>query len=249
MKIGVQFQTHGVDPRAFVRQVELALDLGVDAVYLWDHLVPFTGARGDSAWDSWSLLGSMVGAFEGRSAVAGVLVAPLSYREPAVIARAATTLAKLGNGSFILGVGAGGYEFDDELVTAPDTISQRMQNFSARLEKTRIEVDRQNGIFGTTVSLWVGGMGDRVTIPLARRYGDGWSGFGPPEVFAIKLKNLHRPDLYSSVLLTSQDGVNSVPAYMDLGVSEIIRSLGPTPEGTFNLIPLRELLAERDNCR
>ena len=59
LKIGVQLQTHVVAPRRYVEVVHEALNLGVDSVFLWDHLVPFTGKEGDVAWETWSLLGSV----------------------------------------------------------------------------------------------------------------------------------------------------------------------------------------------
>ena len=186
LKIGVQLQTHVVPPSAYLNVVGEALSLGVDSVFLWDHLVPFTGQEGDISWDTWTLLGSLAALFRGREQLLGVLVSPLSIREPAVLARSAATIALLGNGTFILGVGSGGFVHDDNLTDAPKDVVTRMKMFSRRLAFLREEVTRLNAECGTNILIWVGGSGEKVTIPLAIKYADGWSGFGPLSEFIIR---------------------------------------------------------------
>jgi hypothetical protein len=80
LKIGVQLQTHEVAPPMYLEVVQGALDIGVDSVFLWDHLVPFTGKQDDVAWDTWSLLGSVAPLFRFRENQLGVLASPLSIR-------------------------------------------------------------------------------------------------------------------------------------------------------------------------
>lgn len=245
IKIGVQFQTHVVSPATFRELVRDALTLGVDSVFLWDHLVPFTGTEGQVSWDTWTLLGSFAEVFQGRDQVLGVLVSPLSIREPAMLARSAATVALLGNGSFVLGVGAGGYVHDDNLTDAPQDVSSRMKLFSRRLMFLREEVSRLNSLFGTNVKLWVGGSGERVTIPLAVKYADGWSGFGPPTEFVHQAKNFSQGDHEISVLLTPHDQENNLQVYVDAGAHHVIRSLRPNDENTFDLFPISQMLSER----
>jgi alkanesulfonate monooxygenase SsuD/methylene tetrahydromethanopterin reductase-like flavin-dependent oxidoreductase (luciferase family) len=245
LKIGVQFQTHVVSPTAFRELVGDALDLGVDSVFLWDHLVPFTGIEGQVSWDTWTLLGSFAEVFRGREKVLGVLVSPLSIREPAMLARSAATIALLGNGTFVLGVGSGGYVHDDNLTDAPKDSASRMNLFARRLKFLREEVSRLNALFGTNVKLWVGGSGERVTIPSAVKYADGWSGFGPPTEFANKAKHVAENNLEISVLLTPNDLPNDLQAYVDAGADLVIRSLRPSEENTFDLAPIAQMLSER----
>ena len=47
LKIGVQLQTHEVAPPEYYKIVKSALSIGVDSLFLWDHLVPFTGKQDD----------------------------------------------------------------------------------------------------------------------------------------------------------------------------------------------------------
>jgi hypothetical protein len=91
----------------------------------------------------------------------------------------------------------------------------------------------------------VGGSGERVTIPLAVKYADGWSGFGPPTEFVHKAKNFSQGDHEISVLLTPHDQENNLQDYVDAGAQHVIRSLRPNDENTFDLFPITQMLSER----
>lgn len=245
LKIGVQLQTHVVAPTVYRGVVEDALTLGVDSVFFWDHLVPFTGTEKDVSWDTWSLLGSIAESFKGRSQQLGVLVSPLSIREPATLARSAATIALLGNGSFVLGVGSGGFVHDDNLTDAPKDSQTRMRLFARRLKFLREEVSMVNAICGSEISLWVGGSGEAVTIPSAVKFADGWSGFGPPAEFSNKAKYFSGSNLEISVLLTPKDQDNNIQAYLEAGAHHVIRSLRPSHDQSFDLMPISQMLSER----
>lgn len=249
-RIGVQFQTHGVSPSTFRCAAVEAVALGVDSVFLWDHLVPFTGPVDDSAWETWTLLGSVAPELRGTDVVPGVLVSPLTFRRPAILARAAATAAALGNGRFVLGVGAGGFDPDDELADTVMTRSQRSTRFVNGLEKLVQEVRGQCDRHGVKIEIWVGGEGPQVTIPAAARLADGWSGFGPPERWvrgATTLDGLRRRPLVRSVLLTIHDEPVDLAAYVEVGVDHVVRSVRPGADGTFDLTPVRALLEQRSD--
>ena len=245
LKIGVQLQTHVVPPSAYLNVVGEALSLGVDSVFLWDHLVPFTGQEGDISWDTWTLLGSLAALFRGREQLLGVLVSPLSIREPAVLARSAATIALLGNGTFILGVGSGGFVHDDNLTDAPKDVVTRMKMFSRRLSFLREKVSRLNAECGTNILIWVGGSGEKVTIPLAIKYADGWSGFGPLSEFINKASHFLGTNHEISVLLTPRDQNNDLLGYFDSGAHHLIRSIRPNEDLSFDLEPISQMLSER----
>ena len=247
-EIGVQFQTHGVSAPSFRDAAVQAVELGVDSVFLWDHLVPFTGSADDSAWETWTLLGSISPELRGTDVVPGVLVSPLTFRRPAILARAAATVAALGNGRFVLGVGAGGFDPDDELADTVMTKGRRSARFAEGLEKLVREVRGQCDRHGVRIEVWVGGDGPRVTIPAAARLADGWSGFGPPERWSRStaiLDGLRSRDLVRSVLLTIHDEPVHLDDYVKAGVDHVVRSVPPEADGTFELAPIAALLAQR----
>jgi len=247
MRIGVQFQTHGVDPSDFATATAEALAVGVDGVFLWDHMVPFVGSPDDSAWETWTLLGTMAGVVRGSGADLGVLVSPLTFRHPQIVARAAATLARTISSRFILGVGAGGFVLDDRLFGDQRGTAQRMSDFGLRLRELRRAVDEQNRRHGTDVRLWVGGDGRRITIPLAAELADGWSGFGPLERWRERAAHVmglvsERP-METSVLLTPMDLEVDFSGGREAGADWVIRSLRPDGRGGFDLEPIRRLVA------
>ncbi|GDX27488.1 LLM class F420-dependent oxidoreductase [Actinomycetes bacterium] len=254
IKIGVQFQTHGVDAPQFEKSARDAVALGVDSVFLWDHLVPFTGEKDETAWDSWVLIGALARELRTSSVALGVLVSPLTFRSPIILARCAVTAARLGNGEFILGVGAGGFIHDDELMNIKMSLKERMFSFANQLAVLRREIDIQNETFCTRVKIWVGGDGKNVTIPGAVHHADGWSGFGPPARFEsrrqvvdqLRLKSAHPDSEFEiSVLLTRQDERILINDFAEVGALHLIRSLRPSPDGTFDLQPIQDLLSQR----
>lgn len=266
MRIGVQFQTHGVAAGHFREATEEVITLGVDSVFLWDHLVPFTGTAADSAWESWSLLGSLGPSVRGTDVMLGILVSPLTFRRPAILARAAATVAALGNGRFILGVGVGGFEHDDVLTETEMTTAERIIRFRSGLRRVVEEVRRQEELHGVDIRVWVGGDGPRVSIPAAVAMADGWSGFGPPDRFSRAMDVLTRRreetqpgiddgssrsqrhdanDFECSVLLTPLDEPMDLGAYR--AARHVVRSLRPEPDGTFDLTPIVTLLTQRAN--
>lgn len=246
MKIGVQFQTHGVEPTRFVSVVGDAVAMGVDGVFLWDHMVPFVGSPDDSAWETWSLLGAMSGVASTHSVDLGVLVSPLSFRHPQVLGRAAATIARLTGRRFLLGVGAGGFVHDDRLFDDHRSVAVRMKDFGRNLAVLRTVVDDQNRRHGTDVRIWVGGDGTRVTIPLAAQWADGWSGFAPCERWSARRRRLDElsdgAPLETSVLLTPSDAPIDVGMWHASGTDWLIRSLRPDGNGDFDLDPIRRLV-------
>lgn len=121
MKVGViigisEDGETGETPRyADVRASALAAEAaGIDAVWLYDHLVYRFGeppvTRG--TWEAWTLLSALAEAT--TRAELGVLVMCVPFRNPAVLAKMADTLDEVSGGRFTLGLGAGWHqpEFD-----------------------------------------------------------------------------------------------------------------------------------------
>ena len=227
---------------------------GVDSVWVWDHLVPFTQAPPEVAWEAWTLLGALGRESSGSDVTLGVLVSPLTFRHPAVLARAAATVASLSGSRVVLGVGAGGFVHDDRLVGVDLDRSQRMRRFADGCHLLRQHVDEVNAQQRTDVRLWVGGDGMRVTIPMAAACADGWSGFGPKERFAQRVDVLKRcledggrvvDDVARSVLVTRHDADTTLDEWRDAGADEVVVSVRPDESGGHDTALLRELMSQR----
>ncbi|GLV54448.1 LLM class F420-dependent oxidoreductase [Dictyobacter sp. S3.2.2.5] len=129
----------------------------------------------------------------------GPLVAPVSFREPTMLARQAAALDDLSNGRMILGLGAGWQEREHSLFGYQlGNVKTRMDRFEEALEViTRLlrsdePVTFEGHFFqvrGATLlprtqrpggpRIMIGGNGIKRTLPLVARYADIWNTVAP----------------------------------------------------------------------
>jgi F420-dependent oxidoreductase-like protein len=82
--------------------------LGFEALFTSDHYLSVQGARDHGSSDAWTML-SALAARTSRIRL-GTLVSPITFRPPAVLAKAATTVDHVSGGRVELGMGAGWWE-------------------------------------------------------------------------------------------------------------------------------------------
>jgi F420-dependent oxidoreductase-like protein len=207
----ISIQVEGQNGLTWARWTALATEveeLGFAGLFRSDH---FTNARGPDL-DSLELIVSLTWlASNTRRIHFGSLVAPLSIRDPRMLARQAAALDDLSGGRMILGLGAGwqerehatfGYDLGD--------VPTRMARFAEGLELvTRLLRDEEPVTFdgahfqtrgarllprperpGGPPAL-IGGNGEKRTLPLAARYADIWNAlFMPAEDFRARSTQL-----------------------------------------------------------
>ncbi len=96
------------DLSAFSRRAE---SLGFDSLWLPDHLLFRLAGREDrpvGTWESWSVLAALAAATS--RITLGTFVACTSFRNPALLAKAAVTVDEISGGRLVLGLGAGWHE-------------------------------------------------------------------------------------------------------------------------------------------
>jgi alkanesulfonate monooxygenase SsuD/methylene tetrahydromethanopterin reductase-like flavin-dependent oxidoreductase (luciferase family) len=172
---------------------------GFAGLYRSDH---FT-VPGPAYPDSLELIVSLTYAAEHTQRIPiGSLVAPLSFRDPIMLARQAAALDDLSGGRMILGVGAGwmerehtmfGYELGDvptriaRLADGLEVISRLLRSeepvaYAGRFYRLQQAQLRPRPQRSGGPPLLVGGAGPRRTLPLVARYADIWSAQQlPPE--------------------------------------------------------------------
>src|SRR5215207_2721013 len=132
-----------IELRAMARQAEAA---GFDSLWLVDHLlirsaavnkqydrpVPrsLAAAAPVGVWECWSLLAALAAVTE-RITLAP-LVSCTNYRNPALLAKMATTVDEIANGRLILGLGAG--DFADEHDTFGFPWARRVSRIAEALQ-------------------------------------------------------------------------------------------------------------------
>jgi F420-dependent oxidoreductase-like protein len=93
-----------------VEQARAAEDAGFSLLTVMDHLnqIPGIGTQDEPMLEGWSALAAL--ARETRTARLGTLVSGVTYRNPALLAKTATTLDVLSGGRAVFGLGAAWFE-------------------------------------------------------------------------------------------------------------------------------------------
>jgi alkanesulfonate monooxygenase SsuD/methylene tetrahydromethanopterin reductase-like flavin-dependent oxidoreductase (luciferase family) len=128
--------------RAIAQQAEAD---GFDSIWLADHLFyryPEEPTRG--MWECWTMLSALAEATE-RVEI-GPLVLCNSLRNPAILAKMATTVDEVSDGRFILGIGAGWNEPEYEAFGLPfdhrvDRLEEALQIIRPLLKEGRVDFD------------------------------------------------------------------------------------------------------------
>ena len=82
--------------------------LGFDALLTSDHYLSVVNAEEPGSNDAWTLLGALAASTERLRL--GTMVSPVTFRLPAVLAKAATTVDRISDGRVELGMGAGWWD-------------------------------------------------------------------------------------------------------------------------------------------
>lgn len=170
--------------RHLVQRVE---QMGFDGLFRSDHFM-----IGKTGSDSLELITSLTYLAEHSQAIHfGSLVAPLSFRNPVMLARQAMAINDLSGGRMILGVGAGWHEdehtmfgyqlgdrktrldrFDEGLQVITRLVhSSQPESFDGQFFKLR----EAQLVPQSPVRIMVGGNGLKRTLPLVSRYADIWN--------------------------------------------------------------------------
>ena len=99
-----------------LERVRRGEDMGFDSLWVADHM---TGQYPDLvSYEAWSLLGAI--AMATSRARIGTLVTPITFRHPALLAMAATTVDHVSGGRLEIGLGIGGGPIDRAIVGADE---------------------------------------------------------------------------------------------------------------------------------
>lgn len=168
MKLGILVETEeGLDWASWRRVYASAERLGFESVWISDHfLSPWTAER--HGLDAWVALA--VAAAETRRVLLGPLVSPITFRQPAMLARMAESLHDLSHGRFVLGLGLGWNAAEHaraEIEFPP--VSERRRRLEDGIRLIRRTLGERR------VPLLIGGAGPGSSLPLAARSADHWN--------------------------------------------------------------------------
>src|SRR5512132_707006 len=98
----------GVSWDQWLALAEACEEHGIDTLFRSDHYLSLTAPRVRAATDAWTLLGALAG--RTSKLRVGTLVSPVTFRHPAVLAKAAATVDHISGGRVEVGMGAGWME-------------------------------------------------------------------------------------------------------------------------------------------
>jgi probable F420-dependent oxidoreductase len=211
LPIGQQELLTGPDRWSFFRDQALAAEeSGLDSVWCADHLLFRSSEEEDETkgiHEAWTVL-SAVGAITRRVEI-GPLVLCVPFRNPALLAKMATTLDDLTRGRLILGLGCGwhqpefdafGYEFDhrvsqfaEALEIVVPMLRQGTATFSGHWHSAADAALAPPGPRAGGPPILVAGKGPRM-LRLVARYADQWNSawYGYPEKADRLRENISR---------------------------------------------------------
>jgi F420-dependent oxidoreductase-like protein len=175
--------------RALWRRLD---DAGVDWISIWDHFYEAPPAGGTvDHFEGVATLGAL--AADTRHARLGCLVFCVAYRNPALLAKAATTIDHISGGRFELGLGAGwhqweaeayGYDFppagarldmrEEAVPLIRSLLTEPRTTHSGRYFRTQ-DASCLPAPIQVRLPIWVGGTGERRTLRIAAHHADGWN--------------------------------------------------------------------------
>lgn len=224
VRIGVQLAPQHASWLQYRDAVLRAEDLGVDAVFNWDHFLPLTEPFDAEHFEAWTVLGALAEMTE--RVEFGPLVNCSSYRNPDLQADMARTVDHIsagatGTGRLIFGTGSGwaqpdydayGYEFG--------TVGSRLDALAEDLPRVRRRWDRLNPAPTRRIPVLIGGQGERKTLRLVAQHADIWHTFTSLAELPRKIGVLHE-----WCERESRD-----PAEIELSTGWTVRGFGPLLE-------------------
>jgi alkanesulfonate monooxygenase SsuD/methylene tetrahydromethanopterin reductase-like flavin-dependent oxidoreductase (luciferase family) len=185
-------------------------ELGYDHLWTWDHLHAIFGDPYQPIFEGWNTLGAW--AKVTRRARLGLLVGANTFRNPALVAKLATTLDHISDGRAILGIGGAWFETEhtEYGIDFGHSPGERLTWLDEAVGIMRGMLDGeivsapQGGRYAVRdvrllpypvqphLPIMIGGGGERKTLRTVAKYADMWNGMGRPETLAHKLEVLKR---------------------------------------------------------
>src|SRR5438477_2299858 len=174
---------------AMTNVAKAAEELGYDSIWLFDHFHTVPYPSQEVTFECWTSLAAL--ARDTKRVRVGQIVTCNSYRNPALLAKMASTLDVLSHGRLNFGIGAGwyeheyrayGYPFPDgperlrQLREALQVIhamwEQEEATFEGQYYQVRGAMNQPKGVQKPHIPILIGGGGEKVTLKLVAQYGD-----------------------------------------------------------------------------
>jgi F420-dependent oxidoreductase-like protein len=204
LRFGIHSGQQNTDFPGYVDLWRAAEDAGLDWASVFDHFLPIMADPAGPCYEGFTLLAAM--AAHTSRLRCGMIVAGVTYRNPAVFANIGMTIDHISGGRAEIGIGAAWYELEHEQYGIPfPSIGTRMRMLDEactiikslwREETTTfagrhfqaVEARCEPKPIQDPLPLWIGGAGERKTLRIVARHADGWNTFlGSEDLYRHKL--------------------------------------------------------------
>jgi F420-dependent oxidoreductase-like protein len=175
---------------AMTRVAQTAERLGFDSLWLFDHFHTYFKPVLETTFECWTTTAAL--ARDTSRIRLGQMVTCNGYRNPALLAKMASTVDVLSHGRLDFGIGAGWYEHEYKAYgyEYPPTPGERLKmlrealqvihamwtepyaSFDGEFYKVSGAINEPKGVQKPHPPIWVGGSGEKVTLRLAAQYAD-----------------------------------------------------------------------------
>jgi F420-dependent oxidoreductase-like protein len=182
-----------------LRDVGVLVDeLGYDSLWTWDHLYPIVGDPHGPMFEGYLTLAAWAALT--KRVTLGLMVGANTFRNPALVAKMATTLDHVSGGRAYLGLGGAWFETEHTAFGIPfgSSPGERLRWFDEAVELIRGMLrDEETSARGSfyrvqgvrnnppplqrRLPILVGGSGERKTLATVARYADAWNTGGDLE--------------------------------------------------------------------
>lgn len=200
MRLGIDIAQQRMEWDDLLGRVRLCEDLGFEGMWGFDHFEPMYGEGPGNCFEGMTTLAALASATS-RIRL-GLLVTGVTYRHPSVLAAQSVTIDHASHGRLELALGAAWHDAEHHQLgidfPPPAERFDRLEDCLEILSRlfTGDVVDYQGHAYSlagaqlrpTPVQtphppLWIGGSGQRRTLPLVARYADVWHCYEEPQTF------------------------------------------------------------------
>ena len=182
-----------------LRDVGVLVDeLGYDSLWTWDHLYPIVGSPDGPMFEGYVTLAAWAALT--KRVTLGLMVGANTFRNPALVAKMATTLDHVSGGRAYLGLGGAWFEgehtafgipfgsgfgerldwFDEAVALIKDLLPGGPASAAGRHYDAR-DVRNDPPPVQPRLPILIGGSGERKTLATVARYADAWNTGGDVE--------------------------------------------------------------------